>query len=280
MVEDYITYPKTFEGYQWYKPIVTIVLTLVIYLIFAAVEFAVLPAVGLIPDNPPAGGYESFNTLNFVVIAMLLSIALSLPALYIATKILKYRPFSSFSSSRGGWNWKLFFKCLTVPLAVYIVYYLILLLMFPLKGIKPVEILPFVLLIIVVPLQCLAEEYIFRGLLMQTFGSWFNIPILAIVIQAIFFALIHDYNSLGVVATLFSGLLWGYVAWKTNGLEATSALHSVTNICGLIVAALGVSSIRTSIGIETLVLDIVVTLVSAALLLFVAKRYDWFGEAN
>lgn len=280
MVEDYITYPKTFEGYQWYKPIVTIVLTLVIYLIFAAVEFAVLPAVGLIPDNPPAGGYESFNTLNFVVIAMLLSIALSLPALYIATKILKYRPFSSFSSSRGGWNWKLFFKCLTVPLAVYIVYYLILLLMFPLKGIKPVEILPFVLLIIVVPLQCLAEEYIFRGPLMQTFGSWFNIPILAIVIQAIFFALIHDYNSLGVVATLFSGLLWGYVAWKTNGLEATSALHSVTNICGLIVAALGVSSIRTSIGIETLVLDIVVTLVSAALLLFVAKRYDWFGEAN
>lgn len=280
MVEDYITYPKTFEGYQWYKPIVTIVLTLVIYLIFAAVEFAVLPAVGLIPDNPPAGGYESFNTLNFVVIAMLLSIALSLPALYIATKILKYRPFSSFSSSRGGWNWKLFFKCLTVPLAVYIVYYLILLLMFPLKGIKPVEILPFVLLIIVVPLQCLAEEYIFRGLLMQTFGSWFNIPILAIVIQAIFFALIHDYNSLGVVATLFSGLLWGYVAWKTNGLEATSALHSVTNICGLIVAALGVSSIRTSIGIETLVLDIVVTLVSAALLLFVAKRYDWFGEEN
>ena len=258
----------------------TIVLTLVIYLIFAAVEFAVLPAVGLIPDNPPAGGYESFNTLNFVVIAMLLSIALSLPALYIATKILKYRPLSSFSSSRGGWNWKLFFKCLTVPLAVYIVYYLILLLMFPLKGIKPVEILPFVLLIIVVPLQCLAEEYIFRGLLMQTFGSWFNIPILAIVIQAIFFALIHDYNSLGVVATLFSGLLWGYVAWKTNGLEATSALHSVTNICGLIVAALGVSSIRTSIGIETLVLDIVVTLVSAALLLFVAKRYDWFGEEN
>ena len=65
-----------------------------------------------------------------------------------------------------------------------------------------------------------------------------------------------------------------------SGASATSALHSVTNICGLIVASLGVSSIRTSIGIETLVLDIVVTLVSAALLLFVAKRYDWFGESN
>lgn len=280
MVEDYITYPKTFEGYQWYKPIVTIVLTLVIYLILVSVEFAVLPELGLIPKEAPTGGYESFNNLNFIVIAMLLSIVLYLPALYIATRILKYRPFSSFSSSRGGWNWKLFFKCLTVPLAVYIVYYLILLLIFPLNGIKPVDILPFVLLIIVVPLQCVAEEYIFRGLLMQTFGSWFNIPILAIVIQAIFFALIHDYNSLGVVATLFSGLLWGYVAWKTNGLEATSALHSVTNLCGLIVAGLGVSAIRTSIGIETLVLDILVTLVSAALLLFVAKRYNWFGEED
>ena len=75
-----------------------------------SVEFAVLPELGLIPNEAPTGGYESFNNLNFIVIAMLLSIVLYLPALYIATRILKYRPFSSFSSSRGGWNWKLFFK--------------------------------------------------------------------------------------------------------------------------------------------------------------------------
>ena len=39
MVEDYLTYPKTFEGYQWYKPIVTMVLTLVIYVILVSVEY-------------------------------------------------------------------------------------------------------------------------------------------------------------------------------------------------------------------------------------------------
>ena len=41
------------------------------------------------------------------------------PAIYIASKIVRDRPFSSYSSSHGGWNWKLYLKCLSIPFAIY-----------------------------------------------------------------------------------------------------------------------------------------------------------------
>lgn len=281
MVKDYVSYPKTFEGYKWYKPIVTMVLTLVISVLLVAVELSVVYMVGGMPNRPSAAGYEMLNNMDFTSIAMLLTVVMLIPALYIANKVLNFRPFSSYASSRGGWNWKLYLKCLAVPLAVYFVYYIVLGLIFPPQnGLKPLAIPILLLLIIIVPLQCIAEEFIFRGLLMQTFGAWFNIPILAIVIQAIIFAVLHDYNSLGVLAILVSGLIWGYITWKSNGIEASSALHSINNLSALIAAGIGLSAVSSTIAIDDIVVDIIVCFVSAALLFFVAKKYDWFGEEN
>ena len=58
----------------------------------------------------------------------------------------------------------------------------------------------------------------FRGILMQT-GSWFKIPILSIIIQAIIFAFSHRYNSLRFFEMLVNGFMWGFFTLKTNGLE-------------------------------------------------------------
>ena len=51
-----------------------------------------------------------------------LIIFMFVPALYVASKIVKDRPFSSYSSSRGGWNFKLYFKALIIPLILYIIF--------------------------------------------------------------------------------------------------------------------------------------------------------------
>lgn len=79
-------------------------------------------------------------------------------------------------------------------------------------------------ILISIPLQGIAEEYAFRGFFMQTLGSWFKIPVLALVLQAIVFTRGHQYNSFGLFETLVSGLGYGFFAWKTNGIEVSSAL--------------------------------------------------------
>ena len=55
------------------------------------------------------------------------------------------------------------------------------------KGTNHFSVLFLIITLIMVPLQCIAEEYAFRGLFMQSLGSWFNIPILAIVSLSISF---------------------------------------------------------------------------------------------
>lgn len=137
-------------------------------------------------------------------------IIIFIPSLYLASKVVKDRPFSSYSSSRGGWNFKLYFKALAIPLILYIIYMGADAVITGPKGTSNLSIAFLAVILISVPLQSIAEEYVFRGLFMQTFGSWFKIPVLAIVLQAIIFALCHGYNSIGLFETLVMGLGCGF----------------------------------------------------------------------
>ena len=131
---------------------------------------------------------------------------------------------------------------------------------------------------ILIPAQCIAEEYVFRGILMQTFGSWFKIPVLAIIIQAILFAIGHSYNSIGVISVGISGILYGFLAWRTNGLEASSAIHSINNLMSFYIVALGLSSISSSLSVWDFVADIFITVVSVALVYYIGNKKGWFDE--
>ena len=66
------------------------------------------------------GGYEVLNTEAGQIFTDL-GVIVAIPALYLATKIVKDRPFSSYASSRGGWNFKLYFKALLIPFILFII---------------------------------------------------------------------------------------------------------------------------------------------------------------
>ena len=121
---DYITFPRTFKEYKWYKPLITIVLVVVLYFVFQVILAVVFNAIyGENLFNAVInGGYETLNTSDVSVYFSYLSLAVFIPAIYIASKIVRDRPFSSYASSRGGWDWKLYFKCLIIPLVIYLVY--------------------------------------------------------------------------------------------------------------------------------------------------------------
>ena len=150
---------------------------------------------------------------------------------------------------------------------------------YPESGSKSnVSLITMILSLILIPAQCIAEEYVFRGILMQTLGSWFKIPILAIIIQAILFAIGHSYNSLGVISVGISGILYGFLVWRTNGLEASSAIHSINNLMGFYVVALGLSSISSTLTVLDFVMDIFITVLSVALVYYIGNKKGWFSE--
>ena len=222
-------------------------------------------------------GYESLNSEVGSYIGYL-SVAIFIPSLYIASLIVRDRPFSSYSSSRGGWNWKLFFKSLSIPLAVYIIYEIITALIYGQKGPNTLTLTFFIICMIIVPLQCIGEEYIMRGLVMQTFGSWFKIPVLAIVLQSIVFTSLHPYSILGVIGVFIQGICLGFLTWRSNGLEASSALHSVNNLISAYFVALGFEVSSSVITPYDFASTIFVSVISTLLLYYIGTKKGWFEE--
>ena len=276
---DYITFPRTFEKYKWYKPLLVLVIGAIVYLVLQTLIFAILGIVyGFDVISPlVSGGYEALNSELGSYISYL-SVAIFIPSIYIASRIVRDRPFSSYSSSRGGWNWKLYFKCLTIPLAIYLIFQIVYAMIIGRQGPNTLTLTFFVICLIIIPLQCIAEEYFLRGLIMQTVGAWFKIPVLAWIVQAAIFAFMHPYSILGVIGVFIDGLVLGFFAWKTNGLEPGSAFHSVNNFTMAMVVALGFDVSTSTITPTNFVSTIAVTLITAFLLYYIGNRQGWFSE--
>lgn len=278
---DFTTYPKTFEKYKWYKPILVFIVGLILYLIFLSIIFAIFGKIygNNAINNALLSGYESMDTSDMASYVSYLPIAMFIPTLYIASKIVKDRPFSSYGSSRGGWNWKLYFKSLTIPFVVFLIYGIITLLLSGGKRVPTqMTALGFIICLFLVPLQCIGEEYVNRGLFMQTFGSWFNIPILAVILQSIFFTTLHGYNPTGMLGIFITGIVYGLLAWKTYGIETSSALHSINNLYIMTYVSLGFENATSNVSISGFLISITLTIVSAALLYYISNRYGWIEE--
>ena len=119
---DFITLPASFENYKWYKPILVIIATIVMFAIFSGILIAVFSSIyGWNFILSMTHGYEVMNT-EMGQIFTDLAVIILIPSLFVATKIVKDRPFSSYSSSRRGWNFKLYFKAMIIPFIIYIIF--------------------------------------------------------------------------------------------------------------------------------------------------------------
>jgi membrane protease YdiL (CAAX protease family) len=126
------------------------------------------------------------------------------------------------------------------------------------------------------PLQAMGEEYVFRGYLMQAFGSLFN-TWTALVVTSLLFAFAHGSQNLPLFFDRFAfGLLAGYLVIRVGGLEAGIALHVFNNYAAYAFALL-FGDITTVVKVsETSWWNLPVTVVSngvyLVLVLLVARR--------
>ena len=276
---DFCTFPRSFEKYKWYKPLIVAALTFILYIILSilcdvlfGIFFPELFSSSLLYDPNSSPGLETVEGIYTSI-----NIALMIPSFFISSKIVRDRPFSSYLSSRGGWNWEIFAKSLLVALVAYGIITLVEFLIFGVEFDNKFTILTFWAMVIVTLFQSFAEELMCRGFLMQTLGSWFKIPVVAIVLQAVFFTVIHSYNLIGLADVLFSGLCYGVIAWYCDGLEVSSALHSVNNIIVFLTAGLTATELSNNITIEGSLEGILITLVAIAAIFLIDRKYNWIG---
>lgn len=280
---DYLTYPKRFAAYKWYKPLLVILVGGAIYFgflmalsIFCSV-FAASRGVDLMQSA--ASGYDKLDAYSALgALLSLGSIAIAIPALMLGNRIINYRSFSSYSSSRSGFDFAVFFKCFAASLVLIALPLVLISLFTAERGEVKFSILGFVFCSILVPLQCCAEEYVFRGHLMQMFGSWIKIPVIPIILQNLFFAAAHPYNVIGVISVGLMGIALGVCAYITKGLESSCALHVVNNMTTFYLAGFGIGGVRTDVDITELIAVLVFVCLYLAFIIFADKKLGWFSK--
>ncbi|MDG4865770.1 CPBP family intramembrane metalloprotease, partial [Streptomyces sp. T-3] len=87
------------------------------------------------------------------------------------------------------------------------------------------------MVLLLVPFQAAAEEYAFRGWLVQAVGAWCRSPWIAVLPQALLFAAAHGWGTPWGFADLFVfGVVAAWLTIRTGGLEAAIALHVLNNL--------------------------------------------------
>lgn len=229
------------------------------------------------PDGMPSLGTLGELALGFLAIAALL------PAVPLAARWVQRRPAGSLSSVTGRLRLRWLLTCVPVAAAaIGLVLGITMILPAPGdEGGTPAGWATFLaataVLLLVVPVQAAAEEYLMRGWLLQAFGTALRGPWLPIALQSVIFAALHGWGTpWGFADLVVFGVVAGWLTVRTGGLEAAIALHVVNNLLGsLIVAAYGdLSAEQTAAGLpwQMVAVDAPVLLAYALVIAGLARR--------
>lgn len=127
-----------------------------------------------------------------------------------------------------------------------------------------------VLVLLIVPFQAAAEEYVFRGYLMQLVGSWSRFAVLPVIISTPLFVAGHAYDLWGLLDVGIFGLTAAVLTIRTGGLEAAIAAHAANNVTLFVLDALGVIVASDDSGAGPV--DLIPTAVSSVLMIVLV---DW-----
>ncbi|MEV8254120.1 type II CAAX endopeptidase family protein [Rhodoglobus sp. NPDC076762] len=270
-------------NHRWWRPLVVAVVAIGFYLGFLLSLFLplvivalVFPAVGawLDESNDALDAIDLSDPVTFGVV--MLSIILMLPAIILANLLLGARPAGLLTSVAGRLRWRWFARCSGLAAAVCSGGMLVSFGVGMLTGqpvmvadVNPNLALMLVLVLLLVPFQAAAEEYIFRGYLMQTIGTWLRHPAFAILLPVPLFIVGHDYELLGMIDVGIFAIAAGWLTWRTGGLEAAVALHIVNNVLIFALGAWGLLDVNAS---DSTVGGLVVSLAITIVFVFVVVR--------
>lgn len=155
---------------------------------------------------------------------------------------------------------------------------------------KPVPFLILAILgIVLIPIQTSAEEYVFRGYLMQGFALLSKNRWFPLVVTSVFFGLLHIANpevgKMGNIILVYyigTGFFLGIITLMDEGMELALGFHAANNLVGALLvtsdwSAFQTDSVFKDISTPTAGADVLLpVLVIYPIVLFVfSKKYHW-----
>ena len=240
---------------RWFTPVLEGLLIAGIYFVlllivsFALLAFAVMLRVPYDYLTDLQRIYANVFKTPLVFVALLITIIPVIPAIFIARLITNFKPVGLIHSIAGRMRWSYLGVFLGFGFLIFGLYSVG---FAALDGslttqnsVHPLDSgmfwLYIVLILLIVPFQCYAEELLFRGYLMQTVGRWLKNPAWAIIIPAPIFMVLHGYGLWGLLSVLTMALIAGFLCWYTGGLEAGIGLHIANNVSIFIFGLLGLA---------------------------------------
>ncbi|WP_432993898.1 lysostaphin resistance A-like protein [Dactylosporangium sp. CA-233914] len=271
------------DAYRWWRPPLGTLLLLVVGLIGMVAVYTASEGIAAIAGRPAdADGVHSWGDAGDTAV-YLFALALLIPCVLAAARWVQRRPAGTVSSVQARLRWGWLGVCGLAAAPTLALMYAADALLIPGDGLSgdwvgpgrfALTMLPLLLL---VPLQSAAEEYVCRGWLLQAVGAYVRRPWLPIAVQALAFAAAHGWGTAwGFADLVLFGATAGWLTVRTGGLEAAIALHVVNNLVSFALSAatgdLGSDGTATDSPWQILAIDVVLLPAYAAAIAWLARR--------
>lgn len=231
---------------RWWRPFPAVLLVAglaVVVLGAAAIALAVASLVPGLPQ-PSAQLEEASNPVDIAILFGMLAVLL--PAVLLGVRwgwSRRGAMAGTLHSVTGSFRWRLLARPAAVVLPVYALVNVLVTIVVSGDHLRmPASagalILVYALVLVLVPLQCAAEEYLFRALPMQVIGTWQRSAVWGIVLPVPLFVLGHGYDLPGQVDIAVFALAMGFLVWKSGGIELPILVHTANNLTLMLVAPL------------------------------------------
>jgi membrane protease YdiL (CAAX protease family) len=277
-------------SYAWWRPVVGVFLAVFAFVIGAALIFYAVGAIYAI-FQPGAFGDDFARNIDVdrAGPAALLALNLGLASMILVTGLImrvvhRMRP-RWLASVVPKMRWRFLGVCLGLAVVALLAQVLVGSLLpgggegdvGAVKSFTTSTAITAVVVLLTTPLQAAGEEYLFRGYLLQAFGSFFGSRWVAILATATLFAIAHGSQNVPLFFDRFAfGLMAGWLVTRTGGLEAGIALHVLNNFLAFGIA-LTFGDLSTTLTVSevswwNIVLTVTQSGVYIGLVLLVAKR--------
>ncbi|MFJ4690627.1 lysostaphin resistance A-like protein [Streptomyces sp. NPDC088766] len=270
--------------HRWWRPVLGTLFLAVAYTLTTGLLYALVSVVGAARGYPegPDGTVE-FGPVTTTAVDLTM-LAVAIPLVLLAVRWTGRRPAGTVSSVTGGLRWRWLGLCVLAALPILAVTGGAMLLL-PAEDGPPQrwagwEVFgpALAVLVLLVPFQAAAEEYVFRGWLTQAVGAFVRSPWIAVLPQAVLFAAAHGWGTpWGFADLVVFGAVAGLLTVRTGGLEAAIGLHAVNNLFAFAAAAAvvdGLKSEETAADLpwQLVVLDLAGVALYTAAVLWLARR--------
>ncbi|WP_165949571.1 CPBP family intramembrane glutamic endopeptidase, partial [Kribbella turkmenica] len=256
--------------HRWWRPVAgTLFLAAGGFFLIGALVVAWVIVHGLVTGDvsEPTGDEFFPNEIENLALTLVMLGVLT-PLVLLAARLVQRRPWLSVASvvNRIRWRW-LLLTC--VPALGYLLLSLALGTLveqiFPTdEPVTPDDgswvglaafVVPALVILLLVPFQSAAEEFVFRGWLVQAVGAygpdtvdgrspWFKViwrtPWPGLVISSVAFVSAHGYTGWAMADIFVFAMVVGWLTVRTGGLEAAITVHALNNVFAfLLPAAMG-----------------------------------------